>query len=100
MTKFDRDSFAEVQGSSFALKYGEEQAIDLELVEVSESKETKDVVSFSLLFAGPDGYSIQQGMYDLEHPSLGAMQLFLVPVGMREGGSLLEAVFNLLRDNP
>ena len=34
---------------------------------------------FSLLFDGPEG--LQQGIAALEHPALGAVQLFLVPIG-------------------
>ena len=33
---------------------------------------------FSLIFTGP---AVAQGVYALEHPELGTLELFLVPVG-------------------
>ena len=55
---------------------------------------------FVLLFRGPAGAALPQRIYALQHEELGAVELFLVPVG-REGDSrdatrpvLYEAVFN------
>ena len=96
MTEFNRDRFAEVVGSKFSLTAGD-VTIDLELIEVSKLRETPHQVGFSLLFLAPKGYSIQQSLYDLEHETLGAMQLFLVPVAVENERMQLEAVFNLLR---
>ncbi|MBF0589432.1 MAG: hypothetical protein HQL53_09900 [Magnetococcales bacterium] len=38
---------------------------------------------FSLLFLGPDGVYIPQGMYAIEHEAVGTQEVFLVPVGQR-----------------
>ena len=40
---------------------------------------------------------LQQGMYQLQHDQLGALELFLVPVGRDHEGLYYEAVFNRLR---
>ena len=35
----------------------------------------------------------QQGTYELAHPTLGTLSIFLVPINLREGKLELEAVF-------
>jgi hypothetical protein len=50
---------------------------------------------FALLFAGPEQPLLEQRTYRLEHPVLGALDIFLVPVGPDAAGALCyEAVFN------
>lgn len=49
--------------------------------------------AFSLLFAAPQGRWLPQAIYPLKHPSLGMMEIFLVPVGPLEGGNGYQAVF-------
>jgi len=96
---FDRDRFAEVLGSSFVLKTTEGQSVDLRLVEVSGIRERPHQFSFSIVFSVAQGYTVEQGLYDLEHESLGTVQLFLVPVDETPEGMKLEAVFNFVRED-
>lgn len=93
---FNRDAFAEVLGSSFKLPAAEDKILDLELVEVSDVRSGNYQESFSIVFRLQEGYSAPQGLYDMSHEKLGAMQLFLVPIGLDDGRLRLEAVFNLL----
>jgi hypothetical protein len=51
-----------------------------------------------MLFRVPENYALDQGLYDLEHENLGAMQLFLVPIIPTADGNVLEAVINTLRE--
>lgn len=96
--QFDRDKFAEVLGTSFVLKAADGKAMTIELVEVSEAKERPHQLSFAIVFLTPEASIVEQGLYDLEHETLGAMQLFLVPIGMSDGRMRLESVFNMLRE--
>lgn len=49
---------------------------------------------FTLEFSGPSPV-LEQRIYALDHPVLGALELFLVPVGLDPDGSVrYEAVFN------
>jgi hypothetical protein len=91
----DREKFAAEVGTAFVLKAAEDYSVDVTLLTVSELKERPSNRSFSIVFKVPDGYTVEQGLYDLEHTRLGSMQLFLVPVG----DNRLEAVFNLLLTN-
>jgi hypothetical protein len=49
--------------------------------------------AFSLLFVAPKGPWFQQAMYPVQHPVLGIMELFLVPVGPASGGNGYQAIF-------
>ena len=96
---FDRDRFAEELGSSFTAKDADGRTVDLELVEVTELRERPHQVSFAIVFLTPKSAAVGQGLYDLQHENLGEMQLFLVPVGIKEERMQLEAVFNFVRDD-
>lgn len=48
---------------------------------------------FTLTFLGPEDRVIQQAMYTVEHPQIGAFQLFLVPIGPVQQGMRYEAIF-------
>ena len=49
---------------------------------------------FSLLFLGPLHPVLPQRTWGLAHSSLGALEIFLVPIGPKDGRMRYEAVFN------
>jgi hypothetical protein len=49
--------------------------------------------AFSLVFVAPKGPWFQQAIYPVQHPVLGAMEIFLVPVGPAFGGNAYQAIF-------
>ncbi len=49
---------------------------------------------FSLLFRGPQDALFPQMIYRLENEAMGALDLFLVPLGPDEHGMVYEAPFN------
>lgn len=69
------------------------------LTTVDRRIDTPGQLCFSLLFQAADD-QLPQAIYPLSHPTLGAFDLFLVPLQQRRGAFLYEAVFNLLRDEP
>jgi hypothetical protein len=65
------------------------------VVEVVESSDSIERTPFTLTFTGPSGDHLPQGVYDLQHPTLGQLAIFLVPIGPRgDGRHRYEAVFN------
>lgn len=48
---------------------------------------------FSLLFQGPADPLLPQGTYRFEHGSVGVLEIFIVPLGRDEHGSVYQAVF-------
>jgi hypothetical protein len=48
---------------------------------------------FSLTFRGPRQPVFPQQIFHLDHDAMGALDVFLVPIGVEESGVLYEAVF-------
>lgn len=49
---------------------------------------------FSLIFTGPLAPALPQATYTLEHPVLGSLAIFLVPIARGAGGMQYQAIFN------
>jgi hypothetical protein len=49
--------------------------------------------AFSLLFIAPTGPWLPQSMYPIAHPTLGTLNIFLVPTGPASDGNGYQAVF-------
>ena len=49
--------------------------------------------AFSLIFVAPKGLRQLQAIYRVKHPTLGIMEIFLVPVGPTQGGNGYQAIF-------
>lgn len=95
MSEFSRvehQSYASCQGEKFALGNGD-ATIELTLTDISARQVSGEFESFSLLFEGPAYPGLPQGLFELTHPSLGLVEIFLVPVA-DDGIRTYEAVFN------
>jgi hypothetical protein len=51
-------------------------------------------VPFSILLRGPAEPVLPQGIFRLEHPRLGAADVFFVPIGRDDRGTAYEAIFS------
>lgn len=68
--------------------------LSLKLVEVRRlGQAMRQGGAFSLLFISPPGPFLRQGTYPLDNPSLGRLNLFIVPLGPKDGGNSYEVVF-------
>ncbi len=90
-----RGSFEPQIGTRFAVTSAS-PAFELELADVSDVGDGNGGLNFALLFRGPRERALAQGMVELEHPALGAVALFVVPVGVDAEGMQYEVVFNRL----
>lgn len=54
----------------------------------------RPVAPFSVVLRGARELRLAQGIYRLQHPSLGALDLFVVPIGPDAHGMRYEIVFN------
>ena len=72
--------------------------LDVELIEVSSigsgDREDDKRQPFSLVFRGPQDPTLPQQIYQMEHTTMGALEIFLVPIGPDAHGMRYEAVFN------
>jgi hypothetical protein len=90
-----RDDFASCVNTEFALAASEskEHLPDLTLSQVSDLRSSGPFETFSLLFQGPGDQLLPQQIYPLQHPRLGSLEIFLVPVSRDQAAIYYEAVF-------
>jgi len=69
---------------------------DARLVNIETAVSNEVQENFSLMFRAPGDAPPVQSIYRLEHDTLGAMDLFLVPVKKDADALYYEAVFNQL----
>ena len=89
-------SFTENQNTSFVVGHPHWGNVTVELVNVSELRETPRQRMFSLVFRGPLDQPLAQGLYPMAHETMGTESLFLVPIAREVDGFRYEAVFNNL----
>jgi hypothetical protein len=84
--------------ATFRLTIDEEPALELTLdrVELSKTEPSSEDSRqpFSLIFRGPLERALCQQICSLENESLGALEIFLVPIGPAGDAMQYEAVFN------
>jgi hypothetical protein len=92
------DDFEPRRGEIFRMQTagGTEDLVLLEVARLSVATEAPGGRrgAFSLVFRSPLASHVPQAIYRLEHAALGALELFLVPIGPRDGGMCYEAIFN------
>jgi hypothetical protein len=86
------DSFTPRLHETFAVSTAE-SALEFVLVEAQPLGQSLSRQAFSLIFAGPLKPILPQAIYRLENPAIGALELFLVPLGPKNGACHYEAVF-------
>ena len=87
-------AFTQELNTKFHIPVNESQRVELELVEISELKQTPRNEEFAIVFRGPKEAFLGQGMRSLEHDQLGRFDLFIVPIREDDKGYYYEAVFN------
>lgn len=91
----DHGTFEAYVHDAFAVETG--GGLRFELIEVTPrashdpGRETRR--GFSLVFRGPAEPLLAQGMVRMTHPSLGVMEVFVVPIGPDSQGLLYESIF-------
>jgi hypothetical protein len=90
--------FAALQGETFELQLEGAEPLPLVLVEVTEGatdprRPAPRRTSFSITFRGPATPHLPQQIYSIEHPKLGALEIFIVPIRRDAQGLYYEAVF-------
>ena len=100
LERLTANSFAPAVGDTFVLDAGDAGRLELELLESrlhDPDAPAEDAsgarAPFSLTFRGPAEPILPQRIYELEHPTLGTLEIFIVPIGRDEAGTSYEAVF-------
>ncbi|HYG78903.1 MAG TPA: hypothetical protein VD861_00865, partial [Pyrinomonadaceae bacterium] len=63
-----------------------------------QPNEPSKMERYSLFFQGPGDIMLNQGTFTLDHPSMGELTLFMVPIARAPEGFRYEVVFNFYRD--
>jgi len=93
--KLTRASFEPHLNTTFRLVHDGPETFDLALIEVVDKTPVGfPGEQFSILFKGPSERMLLQQTCTLEHPEMGQLRLFLVPVDQRKDGYRYEAFFN------
>lgn len=98
LDRLAKDDFDPHVGEDFELELGGDKTLSLELVSSHPlSTYTLDGATrtpFSLIFRSPgERRHAPQQIYTVRHAELGAMEIFLVPIGPDEDSMRYEAVF-------
>lgn len=96
LENWTHEQFAKNINTNFVAQHPQWGEVTLDLVTVSELRETPRQRMFSLEFRGPADKPLGQGLCPLSHEAMGNEELFLVPVGLEADGFRYEAVFNNL----
>lgn len=87
------DDFAPHRDSVFDMQTAD-GVVPLKLVKVDPAGASgREGGAFSLLFVAPQGPWLPQAIYPIQHPALGTMEIFLVPIGPLPGGKGYQAIF-------
>jgi len=93
LAKLHVDDFTPHQDAEFEMQTAE-GVVALKLAKVEPAGNSgRPGGAFSLLFATPKGAWLPQAIYPVRHPALGAVEIFLVPIGLLGDGNGYQAVF-------
>ena len=80
-------------GHAFAIEADGKQ-LDLKLAEVERlGAAVREGGAFSLTFLAAPGPFLPQGLYAIRHPALGTLELFIVPLGPKDGSNSYQVIF-------
>lgn len=90
------DQFAAAANSCFIAQLGDGRSAEFSLDKVSGLNENGVTRAFSLTFRAPSDVPAEQSIYQFSHETLGALELFLVPIRSDGDGIYFESIFNQL----
>ena len=97
LDRLTHDDFAGRVGERFTLAASSGDTIDLTLAEARKlphGAEADRREPFSLIFNGPLSPYAPQGTWHVEHADIGALDIFLVPIGPEGEAMRYEAIFS------
>ena len=95
MAELTLKTFEPLVGDAFVIRAAD-GAIDAVLTEAASAGDANGAPRepFSLVWRGPLDAPLQQGLHQVEHPSLEPEVMFLVPIGRTADGLDYQAIFN------
>ena len=95
LDRVSKEDFEPLVGQKVKV-YRDESGSDLEIKEVvaTRSPSPRATEPFRIVLRSRDGWVATQGIFRIEHPSLGELELFGVPIGPDGEGLCYEIIFN------
>jgi len=90
------EDFLKNLNTKFKVYYSDENVFEAELVEVLELRNDEILETFSIMFLLPVEFGFEQRIFKFEHPEMGTIETFIVPIRQVESGIRYEAIFNHL----
>jgi hypothetical protein len=99
LEEFTVATFSDRLGETFRIRVDDDSALDVELASATlaptrPNEAPRGRAPFSVVFLGPLEPVLPQRIYPFEHETLGAFDLFIVPIGPAESRMQYEAVFS------
>jgi hypothetical protein len=95
LDRLRKEDFEPLLGKTLTLQAGEE-AIAFEVAQVLpiNNPSPRPEAPFALILRAPNTCRAAQGIFRMDHPTHGALDLFVVPVGPDGQGMCYEVIFN------
>lgn len=95
LDKLRKEDFEPLVGQSLKVTAGD-ATTELEVAEAStlKSPSPRETPPFRVILRSREGWRAPQGMFRVEHPTLGDLEMFAVPVGPDAEGLCYEILFN------
>jgi len=93
--KLGRAVFAALEGEPFRITL-KGRVVVLTLTEITDGPVSDATEQFTVLFRGPRGLVMSEGLYTLRHVTAGTAKFFLQPAPPDEHFSYYQASFNLM----
>jgi len=88
------EDFSKYLATKFKVYRSDDEVFEAELVGVFDLRNDDVLQTFSVEFLIPNEFGQEQRIYKIEHPELGTIGLFIVPVGQNDSGLRFEAIFS------
>ncbi len=96
MEHLSAEDFSKNLNTKFKVYQSDENVFEAELVEVLELRNDESLETFSIMFLLPIDFGFEQRIFKFEHPEMGIIETFIVPIRQVESGIRYEAIFNHL----
>jgi hypothetical protein len=95
LDRLRKEDFDALIGKKLKVSAGASSA-ELEVVEAStlKSPSPRETPPFRVIFRSRENWRTPQGMFRVEHPALGPLEMFAVPIGPDGQGLCYEILFN------
>ena len=95
LDRVSKEDFEPLVGQKVKVYQGDSSA-DVEVKEVvaTSSPSPRATEPFRIVLRSRDGWVATQGIFRIEHPVLGELELFAVPIGPDVEGLCYEIIFN------